>query len=327
MNKNKKKKKWIKAVLIITTFLFIGIGAYIYNFVQHVVSAVDHMNNPISRETSDKREEKIEFQSKDPISILLVGVDERDGDAGRTDSMLVMTVNPEKNSTKIVSIPRDLRTELVYSKDPSKNTVNKINHAYTYGGIEMSIESVEHFLNIPIDYYVEINMEGFKDIVDAVGGIEVYNKYAFELDGITLSEGQHHLNGEEALQYARMRKQDPLGDFGRQERQREVISKIIDKGKSFSTLTNYGNILDTLEKNVKTNFTLNELVGMQTNYMPAAKTIERIEIKGENQKVDFGEGLIWYYLVEDQTRQNLSNVLREHLNLDSETIASSDSSS
>ena len=65
-----------------------------------------------------------------------------------------------------------------------------MNHAYAYGGIEMTIKSIEDFLNIPIDYYAEINMQGFKDIVDALGGIEVDNKIAFELDGVTLKKGK-----------------------------------------------------------------------------------------------------------------------------------------
>ena len=315
--KKNKKGKWLKTSLFILFFLFIGSGLYFYNVYTDVASAVDKMNTPISREVSEKREEKIEVHEKDPISILLVGVDERDGDGGRTDSMLVITVNPETKSTKILSIPRDTRTQLINNANPKKNKIDKINHAYAFGGIEMSIDSVENFLNIPIDYYVEVNMQGFKDIVDAVGGIEVDNQYAFELDGVTLEEGPQHLDGTEALSYARMRKEDPRGDIGRGERQREVISKMIDKGKSLSTLTNYTDILDALENNIKTNLTLNEIIRMQSSYKPAAETMDKLEIVGSGKMIDN----VWYYIATEETRQMLSDELRAHLGLLPETIA------
>jgi LCP family protein required for cell wall assembly len=115
--------------------------------------------------------------------------------------MLVITVNPEKKTTKILSIPRDTRTKLVVSINPNKNRLDKINATYTYGAIEMTIDTVENFIDVPIDYYVQVNMEGFRDIVTAVGGIHVDNKYEFELDGITLKTGPQRLNGIKALQY------------------------------------------------------------------------------------------------------------------------------
>ncbi len=320
---NRKKRgkfRWLRFTFFMVFMLLIGGGIYFYNVYSHVASAVDKMNSPISREVSEKRKEKVEFNRKDPISILMVGVDERDGDHGRTDSMLVITVNPEKKTTKILSIPRDTRTQLLYSENPKKNRIDKINHAYAYGGIEMSIETVENFLNIPIDYYIEVNMEGFKDIVDAVGGINVNNKYAFELDGVTLKEGPQHLNGTKALQYARMRKADPRGDFGREERQREVISKIIQKGKSLSTLTKYDDILGALEDNIKTNLTLDDIIGIQSTYKPAAEKIDKLEIKGDGDTIDS----IWYYIVDDETRQELSDQLREHLEIAKGTVESID---
>ena len=171
----------------------------------------------------------------------------------------------KKKQTTLVSIPRDTETKIVSTTNSSKNRITKINAAYAYGGVEMTIDTVENFLNIPIDYYVEVNMEGFKDIVNAVGGIDVDNKYAFELDGVTLKTGPQHLNGLQALEYARMRHQDPRGDFGRQERQREVITKVIHKGASISTLTNYNNILTALENNIETNLTMDDIIRYSIN--------------------------------------------------------------
>jgi polyisoprenyl-teichoic acid--peptidoglycan teichoic acid transferase len=275
------------------------------------------MSKPLEREVSEKREEQVEFDRKDPLSILLVGVDKRDGDSGRTDSMIIATVNPDTNSTKLLSIPRDTKTKIVSNSDPDNNRTTKINAAYAYGGIEMTIDTVENFLNIPIDYYVEVNMEGFRDIVDAVGGIDVNNQYEFELDGTTLLEGPQHLDGEEALQYARMRKEDPLGDFGRQERQKEVISKVVAKGASFSSLANYDNILEALQDNVVTNLTLSDMIGIQATYKGAAKSMEKLQVEGEGKTTENG----WYYFVSDETRQALSDELRQHLGLNTSTVA------
>ncbi|WP_394235012.1 LCP family protein [Niallia oryzisoli] len=317
--KKSKKLNWKRVVLFTFFALFVLGGLFVYNIYGDVASAVDKMTTSLDREKSDKREEVVEFEEKDPVSILLVGVDEREDDAGRTDSMLVLTVNPELNSTKILSIPRDTRAELIDKSDSDNNQINKMNHAYAYGGIEMTIDSIENFLNIPLDYYVQVNMEGFKDIVDAVGGIDVNNQYEFELDGVTLKEGEQHLDGEEALQYARMRKQDPNGDFGRQERQREVISKVISKGASISTLTNYDEVLEALSDNVKTSLTLQEVIGMQKSYKNAAKNIEKLQIDGSDDTIDG----TYFYIVEDETRQELSDKLRKHLGLDTSTIHAS----
>ncbi|KAA9015477.1 LCP family glycopolymer transferase [Niallia endozanthoxylica] len=317
--KKKRRLRWKRVVLLSFFALFILGGLFAYNIYGDVASAVDKMTTTLDREKSDKREEVIEFDEKDPVSILLVGVDEREDDAGRTDSMLVLTINPELNSTKIVSIPRDTRAELVDKSDSKRDRVDKMNHAYAYGGIEMTMDSIENFLNIPLDYYVQVNMQGFEDIVDAVDGIDVYNEYAFELDGTYLSKGEHHLNGEEALQYARMRKEDPNGDFGRQERQREVISKVIQKGASFSTLTNYDEVLEALSDNIKTNLTMQEIIGMQKSYRTAADNIEKMQIEGTN---DYTNG-VYYYMVEDETRQQLSDQLREHLGLETQELRAS----
>ena len=145
---------------------------------------VDTMHQPIERELSEKRIEEVTFKKKEPFSVLILGVDERKGDRGRSDTMIVLTVNPNQNSIKMLSIPRDTRTEIV-----GHGTEDKINHAYAFGGIEMSMATVEDFLNIPIDYYLQINMEGFKDIVDSVGGVTVNNDLDFTVDGKHFPKG------------------------------------------------------------------------------------------------------------------------------------------
>src|SRR5699024_63461 len=129
--------------------------------------------------------------------------------------MIVMTLDPNNNQMQLVSIPRDSRTLIV-----GKGFQDKINHAYAFGGSEMSVATVENFLDIDLDYYVRMNMEGLAQLVDAVGGIMVNNDQQFSQSGYTFDTGKIQLDGDKALAYVRMRKQDPQGDVGRNDRQR-----------------------------------------------------------------------------------------------------------
>ena len=141
------------------------------------------MHKPLKRDQNNSNVgEKV--SKSEPVSILLLGADERGNDKGRSDSLMVITLNPKNNSMKTVSIPRDTYTEIV-----GKGKRDKINHAYAFGGVDMSVATVENFLNVPINYYIEVNMEGFKDIVDAVGGVDVNNDLEFSLEGSTSKKG------------------------------------------------------------------------------------------------------------------------------------------
>ncbi|WML51090.1 LCP family protein [Neobacillus sp. PS3-12] len=310
--RKRKKIRWFRISLLVLFVLLFGGGAYFYNVYSNVAQAVNKMNKPVLGGLSTNQASK-KLNSLDPISILLVGDDHRSDEQGsNTDTMIVITINAKTKTTKMLSIPRDTRTELIDKKDPTKNRVDKINAAYAYGGPEMLIDTVGNFLNIPIDYLVEVNFQGFQDIVNTVGGIDVNNQYPFELNGVTLKAGPQHLNGYQALQYARMRHQDPRGDFGRQERQHEVITKVVDKAKSMSTLVNYDKMLKALSNNITTNLTLDDMISLAKSYKPATKNIENVsQVEGQGATI----GYSWYLLVGDQERQTLSDELCASLNL------------
>lgn len=305
-NSKKKKRTWLRVTGIIVLFLLICTGIYGYSVYKSLTNAVDTMHQPIERELSEKRIEEITFKKQEPFSVLMLGVDEREGDRGRSDTMIVLTVNPNQNSVKMLSIPRDTRTEIV-----GRDTEDKINHAYAFGGIEMSMATIENFLDIPIDYYLQINMEGFKDIVDSVGGVTVNNDLDFTVDGNHFPKGKITLDGREALMFSRMRYEDARGDFGRQLRQREVIQAVIKEGASLSSLTNYQKIFSALGKNIKTNLVFNEMVNIQKNYRNAAKTVEQMSIDGDGKMIND----IYYFIVPDEEKQRVQSELREHLEL------------
>jgi polyisoprenyl-teichoic acid--peptidoglycan teichoic acid transferase len=239
-----------------------------------------------------------------PISIMLLGVDEREGDSGRSDTIIIVTVDPKDDNMLMFSIPRDTRTEIV-----GKGMDDKVNHAYAFGGTQMAMDTVENFLDTPIDYYVKVNMESFKDIVDAVGGVNVNNPFAFTDGGFTYPEGNQELNGEEALAYSRMRYKDPKGDLGRNDRQRQVITSIIDKGVRVSSITKFDNILSILSKNVKTNMTFQEMKDIQNNYKGARHKMQSTEIKSTGKMIDG----TYYGIVDDTERERIQNLLNEYL--------------
>lgn len=303
--KNRKRKRWLKIIGISSLVLIAGIAVYIYSVFQSLNQTLETIHEPV-RETSEKREEKITLKKQDPFSVLLLGVDERPNDRGRSDTIIVLTVNPNKESIQMVSIPRDTRTEII-----GKGFEDKINHAYAFGGVEMAIDTVENFLDIPIDYYVQVNMEGFKDLIDAVGGVTVENDLAFTQDGYHFPEGTITLYGDEALAFVRMRKNDSRGEFGRQFRQRQIIEAIIKEGASLNTLVNYRDIFDAIAGSVKTNLTFDEMVSIQKQYRKAAKTINQHQISGSGKYIDG----IFYWIVPVEEKTALQDLLKEHLEI------------
>jgi len=252
----KKVWKWIGIIALILIIIAVIVVVKVYNDVKQTV---DEIYTPISQDKenwiSDKRNEAINVADNHPFSALILGVDERTGDVGRSDTMILLTVNPAEGTTKMLSIPRDTYTEII-----GMGTMDKINHAYAFGGMEMSVLTVEELLDIPIDYVAKVNMEGFMEIVDFVGGITVQNSFAFSSGSETFAEGPISLNGEQALSYVRMRYDDPSGDFGRQDRQKQVIQAVLKKGVSFNSVFNYQSALDILKNNVAMNITFDKKI-------------------------------------------------------------------
>lgn len=305
--KRKKSKKLAFNIVIgISLLLIIGVCVYGFSVYTSVANTLNSTHEPLKHEVSQNRDAKINFSKQDPISILLLGVDERQSDRGRTDSLILLTVNPKDQSAKMVSIPRDTRTEIT-----GQGKEDKINHAYSFGGLDTTIETVEDFLDIPIDFYIEVNMKSFKDIVDAVGGVTVNNSLDFKYEGKHFPKGQLQLSGLDTLKYSRMRHLDPRGDDGRQDRQRQIIQAVINKGASLQSLANYSDVLEVIGKNVKTNLTFNDMKDIQANYKGARHQLQQVQINGEGTEIND----IYYYIVSQSERTELSTMLKQHLNV------------
>lgn len=292
------KRIAIIAGAVIGVFLLIGAGMayYLYN---QVDTTVDRLNE--SAGLSPDRMNQQTISDKKPVSVLLLGVDRRADEQGRSDSIIVMTLNPNSDESAMLSIPRDTKTEIV-----GKGTMDKINHAYAFGGAEMAMDTVENFLGIPIDYVAEVDMKGFQDAVNLFGGVEVTNKFAFTSGEYMFEPGTVNLDGAEALAYTRMRYDDPNGDFGRQERQRDVITALVDKGTDSFSISRFNNMLDVLGNNAKTNVTFKDIRTLSSDYMTAFKNQSVLRLEGSGGKESDG---IYYWNPDEASLDEVKSYL------------------
>ena len=219
--------------------LIVAVIAGIYAFLAwHNVKVTTNQMFNSSGATRQRDAQKVLDQRR-PVSILLLGTDTGAlgrSYKGRTDTVMVMTINPQKQQTTIVSIPRDMKVNLPgYPEDSPA----KINAAYTFGGVKETINVVQKHFNIPIDYYVLVNMGGLKQAINQVGGVTVTSPLTFDYEGSHFEKGEtYHLNGATALKFSRMRYDDPQGDYGRQQRQKLIIEALLKKSVSYKTVLN-----------------------------------------------------------------------------------------
>ena len=197
------------------------------------------------------------------VNILLMGVDAREGqaiDVGvRPDSLSVLHLDPKTGSCRILAIPRDTRTEL-----PGYGQ-SKVNHALAVGGVPYEMLVVEQLLGIQIDHYGLVDFAGIEGLVDSVGGVTVNNSQAFNHLGFTFAQGEIKLDGEQALAYARYR-YDGRGDFGRIERQQQVILAIVDRASGMDIVQSSPSVLNAMENHFKTDLSPTDLIGMAKQY-------------------------------------------------------------
>lgn len=260
--KRKKKKSFFRRLLIVLVILcLIAVGAWYYG-VNHLYGKVNYEEIP-TVEAEPMKEEGV-------INILLIGNDSRtQGEDGRSDAMILVSISNETKTIHLTSLLRDMYVEIPGYKD------NRLNAAYSYGGAQLLMETLEQNLDIHVNRYVLVNFQAFAKLVDAVGGVELeltekeveyVNGYLVEYNMLedrpegtdylaTPQSGLIHLNGPQALAYCRNR---AIGtDFGRTERQRKVLTALIKKAPS-ALLTNGSDLINSLLPNLTTNLTEKE---------------------------------------------------------------------
>ncbi|OAX50534.1 LCP family glycopolymer transferase [Paenibacillus sp. AD87] len=302
-------KKWMKVSIWIVSFFVVvvfGYAIYLYQSVKSTADQIYEPRNPVKpvSVTDSRGGLPVDINSKEPFNALILGVDERPNDRGRSDTMIVLSVNPGKKKVLMFNIPRDTRTEIV-----GHNTEDKINHAYAFGGVDMSVNTVEQFLGAPIHYYMKVDMEGFAKIIDLVGGVDVNNPFAFDYEGQRYDQGNIHLDGVAALGFSRMRYDDPKGDLGRNDRQREVLKQMLKNTMQFSSVLHIQNMLDELGTHVRTDVTFDEMKELLLDYRNDLENVDTVEIKGKGEKING----IYYYIVDQQEKDRIHGIIEEHL--------------
>lgn len=301
--RKRKKKKRLRIVLIVVGIILAVVAYFVLSFFFAARNAFEEMYRPFGDDVVNMREETGELElGDDPFSVLILGLDE-----GRTDSIMVATVNPNLGTTYLLSLARDTMVDI-----PGFG-VTRINHAYAYGGLDLAVNTVQDFLDIPIDYHATLDMDYFYLLVNAFGGLRVYNNTVeFSMYGHHFPLGYIDLTGEAAYFYVRMRMDDPRGDYGRQERQRDVLGAMANELAGVTVITRYQQILDSVGEAMQTNVSLNEMMTISMNYNTALRNITNLDLH------EFGQIINGMYLIPipEERRLEMSQRLRAHLELD-----------
>lgn len=303
--RHKEKRKWPFWVGGIILAIILIVGGSLYYVWDKLGDTIATMHDPLQRDDDPDRQKELDalFKNNKSVNILLLGVDERKGDKGRSDTMILLSLNPKTNAMAMLSIPRD-----TYVNIPGRG-MDKINHAYAFGDVALSVQTVEEAFDLPINFYARVNMEGFQQGIDALGGVTINNNQVFSQGGESFTKGDLHLNGKQALKYIRMRKDDPRGDLGRNERQRNVVTAAMDEGASFSSITKIGEILNILGGNVKTNLDMDKMRTLFSDYRGTRKNIKTLEVSGTGQTING----IWYYAVPDAEFNRITTEIKDHM--------------
>lgn len=249
-------------------------------------------------------------KAEKPINILVMGVDHREGDVGRSDSLFVLSIDREENIATMLSIPRDSLVQI-----PGHGW-DKINHAYAYGEEKLTRRTVENLLDVKIDYLVKLDTKGVEKIIDAIGGIEIdvekRMKYEdpWDDDGglvIDLKPGEQTLDGERAVQYIRYR--DEEGDIGRAHRQQKFLSAAMDSVASPLTLFRLPRIAYACVSAIDTDMPTIEMVKLFPTVVIAAHNgLEKIFADGEPTYIN---GVSYWALDIQNLRAKMARVAGE----------------
>ena len=248
--KNKRKRSiwpWVLAFLVFAGAALAG--AYFAS------SSLE--DKPVA--TKEKKDELL--TATDKSTIMIMGVDERADDVGRSDTLMVATIDPKLDQAALLSIPRDTRVKI------KGHGYDKINSAYAYGGERLTQSTVEDFLGVNMDHYIIVNVKAFQRIIDAIGGIDIdvekrmYYEDPWDDDGgllIDLRPGLQHMDGKTAVTYVRYR--DEEGDIGRIKRQQAFMKACMDKVTSPTIITKLPSVISEVFESVKTDLSVRQLL-------------------------------------------------------------------
>lgn len=244
---------------LIVLFLLLFLGAMFFSY----RLAMDWLgDSPVDsgsggNETVSGGDGNVRGREDDWLSVLLLGIDRRGKEASRADTVIVAFINKKDTAVHLLSIPRD-----TYALVPGYGRT-KINHAHAYGGPYLMLEAVEGLLGVPVDKYVEVDFQGFENIIDILGGIEmnVEMRMLYEPEDIDLYPGLQKLDGNKALQYVRFRG-DGTGDIGRVQRQQKFLKLLAERALQVSNVWKLPELVKEVAASVRTDLSVSEMISL-----------------------------------------------------------------
>ena len=245
---NKKRRIW-PWLLMLVVFLTAALGGAYF------------ASNSLTEKPVEKKQSEELLTAKDKATIMIMGVDERDDDVGRSDTLMIASIDPKTNQASLLSVPRDTRVKI------KGHGFDKINAAYAYGKERLSQDTVENLLGVSIDHYIIINTKSFKKIIDAIGGIDIdvpkrmHYEDPWDDDGgliIDFQPGMQHMDGAKAVTYVRYR--DEEGDLGRIRRQQDFVRACMEKIVSPSIIPKLPAVIKEVMDSIETDLSFRQLL-------------------------------------------------------------------
>lgn len=267
------------------------------------------------KKTLDKSYKPVGYESKspkvevsEPFSLLLLGIDQREGEPSRSDTIIYSVIRPKEDKILLLSIPRDTYTDII-----GRDVTSKINSAYAHGGAKMTIDTVENLLKNKVNYYAAVNFNGMKDIVDAIGGVKlpitelIENKNPIH-EKLRIEPHKPIYYGQDALAYVRYREDS---DFKRTERQRIFISALMDKALELKNISKIPELIDIAGSNFTTNMDSDFILNLaETVYLKdSSPNFENYMLQGNGKM----RGTTWYYDIDSEDLEYAQDLIASWL--------------
>ncbi|WP_346929921.1 LCP family protein [Clostridium sp.] len=306
--KSKKKSKGLttgkKVLIIIATILIFSLSA----LGSYLLSMVGKLNN-VGLDDSKLGIDNSKNTSSKIKNIALFGIDQTDGDVGRSDAIIIATVDSLHKKLKLTSISRDSYVNI------EGHGYDKLNHAYAYGKEELAIKTINQTFGLDITDYAKVNFNNLKDIIDIIGGIDitVEDSELADLNGVISTSGRQHVNGTQALAYSRIRKNSG-GDDSRTERQRILLTEIFNKVSTIGILK-LPSLVNDILPHVQTSLSTSEVLSLGTKVLTSGITnIEQLRFPlSEYSKGDYIDGVYYTTFDEEITKEQIQKYIYEDI--------------
>lgn len=295
---------------VVALILMVGLGFGLIRY-REVKGSID--NSFDSAQVPNSRDTNYLIKNKKPISILLMGTSASDFDSsysGKTDTMMLLTINPHTEKTTITSIPHDLAVKIPGYNDPAQ-----VSEAFEHGQAKASIETVQKLLNVPVDYYALININGMKKVIDKVGGIDIKPTASFNSYGYEFQKGvKTHMDGTKALAYSKETDSSTKEYYAHVSRQGEVLAAIMHKSTSIQALMNQ-DFIKTLTDEIQTDITFDDLTTIIKNYKHFTEYVDDTHIAATTKSVKGQQ----FEVADQKELQRITDLIRKNLELKADT--------